>query len=303
MRSAFPCHRLCVMPLPCRNLMVEPMTEPRTETATIGKPARHGSTTNLINIVFPGDTNHHGTLFGRAGLALMDRVAFIAATRFGRVPFVTASCERIDFRQPARIGHIVDLAATPVKAGRRSLTVEVEMMAETIVGRDRHTCTRGIFQMVAIPEGEDSAHYRLPELLPEERTGTSEAVTMVEIVFPDQANSAGRMFGGEAISFMTKAAFVAASRYSGKLVVLASSERIDFARAIEIGEIIEVEARVVCVGRSSMFIETKLWSENLLTGERHITATGYFTMVAVDADHRPVLACDSGAVTDHQGWA
>ncbi|EGL64219.1 acyl-CoA hydrolase [Agrobacterium sp. ATCC 31749] len=267
-----------------------------TEIATIEKPAQHGATTRLIDIVFPGDTNHHGTLFAGTGLALMDRVAFIAATRFGRTPFVTASCERIDFRQPARIGHIVEFTARPVKAGRRSLTVEVEMVAETIIGRQRHTCTRGIFHMVAIPEGEDAASYVLPELLTEETPDPSDAVTMVEIVFPDQANSVGRMFGGEAIAYMTKAAFVAASRYCGKLVVLASSERIDFARAIEIGEIVEAQAHVERVGRSSMSIQTKLWSENLLTGERHITATGHFTMVAVDKDHRPAPIRDPAEV-------
>lgn len=275
--------------LPCRNLMARPMTE----TATIGKLAQHGSITRLTDIVFPGDTNHHGTHFGGTGLALMDRVAFIAATRFGRAPFVTASCERIDFRQPARIGNIVEFTARPVKASRRSLTVEVEMVAETIVGRQRHTCTRGMFHMVAIPEGEDAAGYALPELLSGEKPDTSDVIAMIEIVFPDQANSVGRMFGGEAIAYMTKAAFVAASRYSGKLVVLASSERIDFARAIEIGEIVEAEARVEHVGRSSMSIETKLWSENLLTGERHITATGHFTMVAVDKDHHPIPVRDS----------
>lgn len=277
------------MPLPGRNLMAVPMTE----TATIVKPPQPRLITRLIDIVFPGDTNHHGTLFGGTGLALMDRVAFIAATRFGRAPFVTASCERIDFRQPARIGHIVEFTAIPVKAGRRSLTVEVEMLAETIVGRRRHICTRGIFHMVATPEGEHAVDYALPELLPDEAPGTSDTLTMAEIVFPDQANSVGRMFGGEAIAYMTKAAFVAASRHSGKLVVLASSDRIDFTRAIEIGEIVEAEARVERVGRTSMSIETKLWSENLLTGARHVTATGHFTMVAVDEHHRPIPLRDN----------
>lgn len=264
-----------------------------TEITTTEKPVQHGSTIRLIDIVFPGDTNHHGTLFGGTGLALMDRVAFIAATRFGRAPFVTASCERIDFKQPARVGNIVEFTAIPVNAGRRSLTVEVEMAAETIVGHQRHICTRGIFNMVAIPEGEHAQSYALPELVAADVPDTKDAVAMVEIVFPDQANSVGRMFGGEAIAYMTKAAFVAASRYAGKLVVLASSERIDFARAIEVGEIVEAQARVERIGRTSMSIETKLWSENLLTGERHVTATGHFTMVAVDKDHHPIPVRDN----------
>lgn len=259
-----------------------------TNTDTISKPSQFGYTTKLIDIVFPGATNHHGTLFGGAGLALMDRVAFIAATRFGRTPFVTASCERIDFKQPARIGNIVEFNAKPVKAGRRSLAIEVEMVAETIIGRQRHICTRGIFNMVAIPQEEHAVDYQLPTLIKDEASNHSDIIGMVEIVFPDQANSVGRMFGGEAIAYMTKAAFVTASRYSGKLMVLASSERIDFARPIEVGEIVEAETRIAHIGNSSISIETKLWSENLLTGERHITATGRFNMVAVDENQHPI---------------
>ena len=54
----------------------------------------------LIDIVFPGDTNHHGTLFGGVALAHMDKVAFLAASRHGRAPFVTASSQKIDFSAP-----------------------------------------------------------------------------------------------------------------------------------------------------------------------------------------------------------
>lgn len=252
------------------------------------------SPTTLIDIVFPGDTNHHGTFFGGAGLALMDRVAFIAATRYGRAPFVTASCERVDFKQPARIGHIVEFTARPVRAGRRSLTIEVEMVAEAIVGRERYVCTRGVFHMVAIPDEQSAGDWILPALEPQIDPPQSEGVSMVDIVFPDQANSVGKMFGGEAVAYMTKAAFVAASRLSGRLTVLASSERIDFARPIAVGEIVEVRAEVIEIGRSSMKVKTVLYSENLLTGERYVTATGHFVMVAVDANHRPV-AVEQGA--------
>ena len=49
------------------------------------------ATTRLVDIVFPGDTNHHGTLFGGVGLSQMDKVAFITAARHAPVDFVTAS--------------------------------------------------------------------------------------------------------------------------------------------------------------------------------------------------------------------
>ncbi|TXH80502.1 MAG: acyl-CoA thioesterase [Rhizobium sp.] len=253
-----------------------------------GKPAERPAPSALIDIVFPGDTNHHGTLFGGAGLALMDRVAFIAASRFGRVPFVTASCERVDFKKPARIGEIVEVMARPISAGRRSLTVEVGMTAETVIGAERHLCTRGIFHMVAVPGGDRPTDWSLPPLQNGIEDDSREEVRMVDIVFADQSNSAGKMFGGEALAFMTKAAFVAGSRCSGALSVLASSERIDFQRPVAVGEIVEAVAKVVRIGRASMAVETELWAEDPLSGRRHLTARGTFNMVAVDANHRPV---------------
>lgn len=253
-----------------------------------GEPAGGPAPSTLIDIVFPGDTNHHGTIFGGAGLALMDRVAFIAASRFGRVPFVTASCERVDFRKPARIGEIVEVTAKPISAGRRSLTIEVSMTAETIVGAGRHLCTCGVFHMVAVPDEDRPTDWSLPSLPAGIEDSHRDEVRMVDIVFADQSNGAGKMFGGEALAFMTKAAFVAASRRSRSLTVLASSERIDFQRPVAIGEIVEALAKVTKIGTASMAVETELWSEDPLSGKRHLTARGTFNMVAVDSDHRPV---------------
>jgi acyl-CoA hydrolase len=44
------------------------MAVPMTETTTIAKTAQHGSIASLIDIAFPEDTNHHGTLIGGTGL-------------------------------------------------------------------------------------------------------------------------------------------------------------------------------------------------------------------------------------------
>ncbi|MEI2297302.1 acyl-CoA thioesterase [Ensifer sp. MJa1] len=243
----------------------------------------------LIDIVFPGDSNHHGTLFGGAGLASMDRIAFIVATRHGRVPFVTASCDRIDFRAPALIGQIVRFTGRPVRVGRRSMEVEVEMIAEDVTG-SRVLCSRGTFTMVAQPCARKE-QWVLPPLGRAVRAPEDDAVLrMVDIVFPDQANSFGAMFGGDALAQMTKAAFVVATRRSHRTTVLASCTGMDFRHRITIGSIIESVARIVDTGRSSATIEVELWSEELLTGTRQRTVTGTFVMVAVDADNCPVPA-------------
>jgi acyl-CoA hydrolase len=246
----------------------------------MSEPHRPG-TTRLVDIVFPGATNHHGTLFGGAGLAHMDRVAFIAAARHARADVVTASCERIDFVAPARLGEIIELTGRVVRVGRRSLGVEVELVAEALDG-ERRRCTSGVFNMVAV--GTPASMAPPPEEVPAE----PDVLHMADLVMPDQTSHYGSLYGGSALAMMGKAAFVVATRRARRAVVMAASRRVDFTRQLRPGEVAEIEARLVEVGRSSMTIAAHLWSENLATGDRHRCGTGEFMMVAVDADHRPV---------------
>ncbi|WP_371344904.1 acyl-CoA thioesterase [Ancylobacter sp. IITR112] len=238
--------------------------------------------TRLIDIVFPGATNHHGTLFGGAGLALMDRVAFIAAARYARADFVTASCERIDFAAPAQLGDIVELTGRVIRVGRRSLGVEVDMVAEAPLAGARRRCTVGVFNMVAA---------EMPATMPpvsEAVEDSPEVLRMADLVMPGETSHYGSLYGGSALAFMAKAAFVVATRHSRRAVVMAAAPAVEFAREIRPGAIIEVEARLARGGRSSMTVETKLWAEDLGIGERHPCGTGSFVMVAVDEAHRPV---------------
>ena len=259
----------------------------KAPSTTIREPVIRPIPTCLIDVVFPGDTNHHGTLFGGAGFALMDRAAFIAATRHGRVPFVTASCERIDFKAPARIGQIIEFMARPLWLGRKSMTVEVEMIAEDLIGGDRQLCTRGLFNMVATPE-DKPVDWCLADLPYGVDQGPTPGETrMSEIVFANQANPFGNMFGGEAIAAMTKAAFIAATRYCRMLTVVASSRHINFHHAVKIGSIIDLVARVKSTGRTSMVIGVELRSEDPQSGEAKLTAGGEFVMVSIDEQNRP----------------
>lgn len=112
-------------------------------------------------------------------------------------------------------------------------------------------------------------------------------VIVAEMVFPNQANHYGTLFGGEALKLMDKAAFIAASRSCRQAVVTASVDRTDFREAVRQGDLAEVVGRVVSRGRTSLTVETELFSENLLTGERRLCSTSRFVMVAIDAAGRP----------------
>jgi acyl-CoA hydrolase len=114
-----------------------------------------------------------------------------------------------------------------------------------------------------------------------------DVVIMIEMVFPDQTNHYGTLFGGHALRLMDKAAFVAASRHARKAVVTACSERVDFRTAVRHGSLIELAARVVAGGRTSMTVSVDLVAEDLLSGDRQLCARGRFVLVALDDDHRP----------------
>jgi acyl-CoA hydrolase len=113
-------------------------------------------------------------------------------------------------------------------------------------------------------------------------------IIMIEMVFPDQTNHYGTLFGGHALRLMDKAAFVAASRHARKTVVTACSERVDFQAAVRHGSLIELTARVVATGRSSMTVSVDLVAEDLLSGERQLCAQGRLVLVAMDENQRPI---------------
>ncbi len=108
--------------------------------------------TRIVEMVFPNQTNHYGTLFGGDALRLMDMAAFVTASRHARRPAVTASSERIDFHVPVRQGQLAEVVGRVTGTGKSSLTVEVELWAEDLLTGRRELCTKGSFVLVAVDD-------------------------------------------------------------------------------------------------------------------------------------------------------
>jgi acyl-CoA hydrolase len=117
--------------------------------------------------------------------------------------------------------------------------------------------------------------------------GVLSEACLVEMVFPEQTNHYGTLFGGQALALMDKAAFIVGSRYSRRTVVTASSERCDFHVPVRQGQLIELLARIVATGRTSMTVEVELHSEDLLSGKRQLATRGRFRLVALDEHGKP----------------
>lgn len=111
--------------------------------------------------------------------------------------------------------------------------------------------------------------------------------TLLESVFPTDTNPQGTLFGGQLVAWMDKAAGIAAMRRARGPVVTAAIENITFKVPVNVGDLVELDARVVSVGRTSLRVEVEVFREDPFGVDRMPCTVGRFTMVALDDQHRP----------------
>ncbi len=113
----------------------------------------------------PQHANGLGHVFGGVILSMMDTAAAISAIRHSRKSCVTASVDRVDFREPILIGDLVIMKSSVNYVGRSSMEVGVRVEAENLqTGTRRHT-NSCYLTFVAI--GTDRRPVEVPPLLPE----------------------------------------------------------------------------------------------------------------------------------------
>ncbi len=121
----------------------------------------------------------------------------------------------------------------------------------------------------------------------EGRTVEHSAVTMSQLILPEQAGHVGYAHGGEIMKLMDTTAGVAALRHSHTDVVTARVEGINFYRPIKVGNLVTVSAHLTFVGRSTMEVRVEVIAEDILKEEQTHALTAYFIMVALDGSGRP----------------
>ncbi|MBR7887514.1 acyl-CoA thioesterase [Marinomonas sp. A79] len=119
------------------------------------------------------------------------------------------------------------------------------------------------------------------KLLIQKREELSET-RVAKMVFPATTNHYDTLFGGIALKWMDEVAYIAAMRFSRKTMVTISTEQIDFKHPIPSGILVELIARVVHVGRTSLKVEVSIFLEQLDSDDRTKAVTGHFNFVAVD---------------------
>jgi acyl-CoA hydrolase len=117
----------------------------------------------------------------------------------------------------------------------------------------------------------------------------SESLTVLtDLVLPSETNPLNNLFGGELLARMDRAASISAGRHSRRIGVTASVNHVAFNKAIPLGSVVIVEAKVSRAFKTSMEIYIDVWVEDRLSGERTKANEAIYTFVAVDETGKPV---------------
>ena len=111
--------------------------------------------------------------------------------------------------------------------------------------------------------------------------------TLTQIVFPNNVNHYGTLFGGFALQWMDQAAWICATRYARKTMVTIASDRIEFKKPVLEGSMVMLRANITRVGNTSVSVNVEMHAERPLTGERFLATHGQFVMVALDDKGKP----------------
>ena len=119
----------------------------------------------ITTLVMPAMQNVLGDLFGGNLLAMVDQAAAVAAIRHAGGKVVTASFDRVDFKERIPLGSLVTCFATVDYVGNSSMDITVQVYAETpSTGLRRHTHTAHV---VFVGIDDSGRPKRVPRLIPE----------------------------------------------------------------------------------------------------------------------------------------
>ena len=108
------------------------------------------------------------------------------------------------------------------------------------------------------------------------------------IVFPNDLNTIGTLFGGRVMEMADRVAAVVTKRHTGRVCVTLGIDSVRFLTPARHGDILVLQAAVNRVWRSSMEVGVKVLAEDFKTLERRHIFSAYFTFVGVDDALCPV---------------
>jgi acyl-CoA hydrolase len=132
----------------------------------------------------------------------------------------------------------------------------------------------------------------MKQLILEAKPSSISAVTMTQIVLPNQANVAGNMQASEVMKLMDHAAGIVGTRHcvnSISNIVNASVTQLVFIEPIFVGDLVICSAELTYTGRTSMEVYVCVKAEDPEKKTLRNVSEGYFILVSLDPNGCPKL--------------
>lgn len=113
-------------------------------------------------------------------------------------------------------------------------------------------------------------------------------ITLRFLAEPGEVNFGGKVHGGAVMRWIDQAGYSCAVTWSQRYCVTVYVGGIRFLKPIQIGQLVEVEAKVIYTGTTSMHIAVDVWARELSQPERQHTTHCIIVFVALDEAGKPV---------------
>jgi acyl-CoA hydrolase len=127
-----------------------------------------------------------------------------------------------------------------------------------------------------------------PPSEPEPKTPAQSRSRLHQLMMPEHANMLGTVHGGEIMKLVDEVAAICAMRHAQRTCVTLSVDSMTFRSAVHVGEVIQLDACVQYVGRTSMEIGVEVLAEDPIRGVVTHTNSAHLVFVAIGEDGKPV---------------
>lgn len=117
---------------------------------------------------------------------------------------------------------------------------------------------------------------------------STEPVTLIEEVFPQDTNAYDTLFGGRLLSLMDKAGGIACAKFAHREFVTISIDTLTFIAPARQGDLLEVTGQVVYTSSHTACTKVTAYTMSKATWEKKVICEGYFFFVAIDSMMRPI---------------
>jgi acyl-CoA hydrolase len=277
------------------------------------------------------DAGYVGFVDGGKLLEWIDKVGYEAAARWSNRYCVTAYVGNLHLDRPIAVGELVELHAQLVHSGRTSMHILVTVYSSDPNGQTPRQSAQCLTVFVAV--GDDDRPVGVPRWTPQtmldlqrsrqararialrkqieaematvEYTCASTApdTTLRFMAAPTDVNWGGKVHGGRIMRWIDEAGYVCGSEWTAGPVIASYFGGVRFYRAIHIGHVVEVNARLIYTGAFSMHFGVHVTATGTDATDHVLVAHALVVFVSFGQEgKRTVPTCEPLGPEDRQLW-